>query len=160
MAVYLSERLCVGAQTFVCLCLPLNLLHSCLTKCMAKFVLFGSMWRDFLWFAVVLMEVTGCSICLAIICIVWFSICEWAHTQCSVVFTKACKKCMRLLPQMYPHAIGSEDFTVFHALCHLSALCVRACAWLSCPVNVAPSQNKTPANCWLLMWCGLPVTWE
>lgn len=86
--------------------------------------------------------------CLAIVCTVGFSVNGPIH---NVHF------CVCMLPQTCAHVVFttvSEDFTVFHILASQCSVCVQ------CPVTVALSQNRTPANCWLIMWCGLCVTWD
>lgn len=109
-----------------------------------------------------LAEVAGCStLCLWLVLVGSLPVNGPIRTQRSVVSAKACKECMHTLPPMCARvvlAVGSEDFTVSHALPSQCSVCT--CAWLSCPVTVAPSQNRTPANCWLITRCGLPVTWD
>ena len=103
-----------------------------------------------------LAEVAGCSSVWLIAGAVQFSVCERAHTQCSVVFAKAFKKCMRTLPQMCAHvvfAIGSEDFTVFRTLSSQCSVCVYVCmAFLPCDCSTVSEQDASQLLAYNVVW--------
>lgn len=94
--------------------------------------------------------------CVAVVGGVWFSVSERAHTQCSVVFAKARKKCMRTLPQMCAHgvfAIGSEDFTAFQTLPSQCSVCVYVCvAFPPCDCITLSQQNASQLLAHNVVW--------